>query len=87
MKKSERLLELLQALRRRRHPVAGKVLASIANWLSAFSHETLRLEPDLDGIPALSAEREARWKRVTEADFLTATEKRALLGLPKLADD
>ncbi|MCA8870020.1 MAG: phage portal protein [Rhodobacteraceae bacterium] len=68
-------------------PVAGKVLASIANWLSAFSHETLRLEPDLDGIPALSAEREARWKRVTEADFLTATEKRALLGLPKLADD
>ena len=42
----------------------------------------MNLSPDLDQIPALSVEREAQWRRVSEAAFLTQAEKRALLGLP-----
>jgi len=68
-------------------PMAGKVLATISNWLAAFSGETVQLLPDLDGIAALSLEREARWKRVSEASFLSEAEKRGLLGLPKVADE
>ncbi|MCB9992148.1 MAG: YafY family transcriptional regulator [Hyphomicrobiaceae bacterium] len=49
MKKSERLLELLQALRRRRRPVAGKVLAEEMGV-------TLRtLYRDIDALRALGA--------------------------------
>lgn len=47
----------------------------------------LELKPDLDQVPALSAEREAQWTRVSNADFLTQDEKRALLGLPSLSAD
>ena len=45
------------------------------------------LKPDLDNVAALATEREAQWKRVANADFLTPAEKRAMLGLPKLADE
>lgn len=68
-------------------PMAGKVLATVSNWLGQISGQAVQLAPDLDGVPALSAEREARWKRVSEAGFLSDAEKRALLGLPKLADE
>jgi HK97 family phage portal protein len=68
-------------------PLASKVLAAVSNWLAGFSGEAVTLSPDLDGVPALSAEREARWKRVSEAEFLSVAEKRALLGLPKVADE
>ena len=63
-------------------PLATRVLAQLADWLSDFSGERIDLKPDLDQIPALSAERDAQWRRVAEADFLTAAEKRNLLGLP-----
>lgn len=67
-------------------PLAGKVLASLANWMAGFSGEAVQLAPDLDGVPALAAEREAQWARVASAEFLSEAEKRAILGLPKLAD-
>lgn len=67
-------------------PMAMKVTAALSNWLGGLSGEDLTLTPDLDGISALSSERDARWKRVTEAAFLSDAEKRSLLGLPKLAD-
>ena len=44
------------------------------------------LRPDLDQVPALAPEREAQWRRVADAAFLSDAEKRALLGLPPLAD-
>jgi len=68
-------------------PLVGKVTAALAHWLAGFTGETMALKPDLDQVPALAAERDQQWKRVAEADFLTAAEKRALLGLPKLSDD
>ena len=67
-------------------PLAAKVVASVSNWLSDHMGDDARLAPDLDGVPALAVEREAQWRRVAAADFLSDGEKRVLLGLPKLAD-
>ena len=68
-------------------PLVTKVVASVGHWLSGFSGEPVTLKPDLDQVPALSAERDQQWARVASADFLTADEKRAILGLPKLTED
>ncbi|TQS72639.1 phage portal protein [Rhodobacteraceae bacterium] len=64
-------------------PLATRVTAALAWWLSTHLGEQLELRPDLDQLPALAGEREAQWKRVGEATFLTDAEKRALLGLPR----
>ncbi|MCB1350737.1 MAG: phage portal protein, partial [Maritimibacter sp.] len=68
-------------------PLVSKVVASVGHWLSGFTGEPVTLKPDLDQVPALSAERDQQWARVSAADFLTADEKRAILGLPKLTDE
>ncbi len=68
-------------------PLATRVAAQLGSWLSKFTGETLVLKPDLDQVPALAAERDAQWGRVANADFLTASEKRRLLGLPPLAEE
>lgn len=65
-------------------PLAARVTSAIADWLSDFTDVRLDLRPDLDQIPALAGEREAQWRRVGEASFLTDAEKRRLLGLPAL---
>lgn len=63
-------------------PLVAKVTAALADWLMGWSSEQLVLKPDLDQLPALAAEREAQWRRVAQADFLSVAEKRQLLGLP-----
>ncbi|MGH1367254.1 MAG: phage portal protein [Maritimibacter sp.] len=68
-------------------PLAQKVAASLSHWLSEYAGEAVTLKPDLDQVPALAGERDAQWARVAAADFLTAQEKRVMLGLPKLSDD
>jgi HK97 family phage portal protein len=68
-------------------PLATRVTAALANWLSGFAGAAVELRPDLDQVPALAAERDAQWARVARADFLTDAEKRALLGLPAVAED
>ena len=68
-------------------PLASRVTAAVAHWLSEFAGEAVELRPDLDQVPALSGEREAQWRRVTEASFLSDAEKRALLGLPILNEE
>ncbi|WP_170368639.1 phage portal protein [Ruegeria arenilitoris] len=67
-------------------PLVTRVAAALSDWLSDFTGEDLMLKPDLDQVPALAAERDAQWARVANADFLTDAEKRALLGLPALAE-
>ncbi|WP_419739891.1 phage portal protein [Ruegeria sp.] len=67
-------------------PLVTRVAAVVSEWLIGFTGEDLMLKPDLDQVPALSAERDAQWARVNAADFLTDAEKRALLGLPERAD-
>ncbi|SPJ22433.1 phage portal protein [Palleronia abyssalis] len=61
-------------------PMAGRVSAALAQWLEGFTGEDLELRVDLDRIPALAAERDAQWTRIAGADFLSAAEKRTLLG-------
>ncbi|MEM6375464.1 MAG: phage portal protein [Pseudomonadota bacterium] len=68
-------------------PLVARVAASLADWLADFSGERLELRPDLDQVPALSAERDAQWARVSAAAFLTDAEKRSLLGLPTLEEE
>ncbi len=68
-------------------PLAAKVTASVGRWLAGFTGEEAQLGPDLDQVPALSAERDAQWTRVATADFLTAAEKRRMLGLPAVAEE
>ncbi|RED13077.1 phage portal protein [Pontivivens insulae] len=60
-------------------PLVGKVAGALSHWIDGLG--TARLRPDLDNVPALAVEREAQWRRVAEADFLTDGEKRSLLGL------
>ncbi len=67
-------------------PLVTRVAAAVSEWLAGFTGEELVLKPDLDQVPALSAERDAQWARVNGADFLTDAEKRALLGLPERGD-
>ncbi|MHA3914581.1 phage portal protein [Halovulum sp. GXIMD14793] len=67
-------------------PLVAKVAAALSGWLPLAFDPALKILPDLDQIPALAHEREAQWRRVGEADFLTQSEKRALLGLPKLPE-
>ncbi len=66
-------------------PLATRVAAAVSYWLSGFTGAAVELKPDLDQVPALAAERDQQWARVGAAAFLTDAEKRAILGLPKLA--
>ncbi|MEL7150240.1 MAG: phage portal protein [Pseudomonadota bacterium] len=68
-------------------PLVSKVCGALSHWLSGFTGDAAMFKPDLDQVPALAVEREAQWKRVASADFLTEAEKRGLLGLPKLAEE
>ena len=61
-------------------PLASKLFASIEEALSPWIDE-LSITVDLDQIPALSEDRERLWKQVSEADFLSDDEKRAMLGI------
>ncbi|SFS07962.1 phage portal protein [Yoonia litorea] len=65
-------------------PLISRVLGSLGAWLSEFAGEEIFLRPDLDQVPALSAERDAQWRRVSDAAFLSDAEKRHLLGLPAM---
>ncbi len=65
-------------------PLVGKVTGALSHWLSLFTGDPVELRADLDQVPALAVERDQHWARVGAAEFLTAAEKRAMLGLPPL---
>jgi HK97 family phage portal protein len=67
-------------------PLVGKVADALSAWLSTHYETALKLAADLDAVPALAHEREAQWKRIAAADFLSDAEKRVMLGLPAVAD-
>jgi HK97 family phage portal protein len=62
-------------------PLVRKTVGALAMWLGHGAGTALTLEPDQDAIPALAPEREALWRRVAQASFLSDDEKRALLGI------
>ena len=68
-------------------PLATRVAAAVAHWLTGFTGEVVELKPDLDQVPALAAERDQQWRRVSKASFLSDAEKRRLLGLPAYGDE
>ncbi len=61
-------------------PLTGRTLKAISGWLGPAYGGGLELRVDLDGIEALSAERDQLWTRVGAASFLTDDEKRAAVG-------
>ncbi|APG47210.1 phage portal protein [Phaeobacter porticola] len=63
-------------------PLVTRVTATLSDWLSRYQGSAVTLKPDLDQVSALASEREAQWRRVASADFLSVAEKRRLLGLP-----
>jgi len=68
-------------------PLVSKTMSALGNWLGEAFGDGLKVQVDQDAVPALAVEREAQWRRVAVADFLTPAEKRAMLGLPPLADN
>jgi len=61
-------------------PLVERAARAVTAWLGPkFPGATLR--PDLDLVPALSAERDALWARLQAATFLTDAERRRMAGL------
>jgi HK97 family phage portal protein len=67
-------------------PMVSKTLAALSGWLPAFYGAPFQVKVNEDNVPALAEEREALWRRIAGAEFLTDAEKRALLGLPRLPE-
>ncbi len=63
-------------------PLVNKTAAGIGLWLSGCFEDEIAVTPNLDAVPALSVEREALWKRIEAASFMTVAEKREMAGLP-----
>jgi phage portal protein BeeE len=62
-------------------PMVGRILDGITHWLAPLSpDESFDLAVDLDAVEALSTEREALWRRVSSATFLSDEEKRMAVG-------
>jgi len=57
-------------------PLASRLAEALSGWLG----NGVRLTHDLDQVEALAADREALWARVEKASFLTRNEKRAAVG-------
>ena len=62
-------------------PLVQKMAASLSVWLDDPFQTEVTVRPDLDRVPALSAERDALWARLEGASFATGEEKRRLAGL------
>lgn len=62
-------------------PLVQKTAAALGGWLApGWPDVPVTLEPDFDRVEALRSEREALWKRLEGASFLTMDEKRAAVG-------
>ncbi len=61
-------------------PLAEKLLRGLGEGLAPW-WPNVALGVDLDRVPALAEDRERLWNQVSAAEFLSDTEKRAMLGL------
>ncbi len=62
-------------------PLAQHVYDQLQHWLNPRFGSDIHLKLDMDSIPALAPKREAKWRQVNEATFLSDAEKRTMLGL------
>ncbi len=67
-------------------PLAQKLAQALTQWIAPLWGEGLRLAVDSDGVDALAPEREALWRRLDAATFLTVDEKREAAGYGALPD-
>jgi HK97 family phage portal protein len=68
-------------------PLVNRTSGALSNWLDDTYGTGIVLKPDINNIEALSSEREARWQRISKADFLTVNEKREALGYGPVEDE
>jgi HK97 family phage portal protein len=61
-------------------PLLGRMTEALTNFIGPQFGTDLRLTFDLDQVEALSPDRDALWKRMNDASFLTSDEKRAAVG-------
>jgi HK97 family phage portal protein len=61
-------------------PLVGRMADGLAQLLQPYENGMLKLAPDLDQVEALAPDRDALWKRVNDASFLSADEKRQAVG-------
>lgn len=61
-------------------PLVRRSTQALAHWLGPAFGGVPVLDADLDGIEALAVEREALWRRVSAAGFLSDDEKREAVG-------
>lgn len=66
-------------------PLSAKILNGIAEGLRPWFAD-LNLSIDLDQVPALAEDRSKVWAQVSDADFLSDDEKRAMLGIAPKGD-
>jgi HK97 family phage portal protein len=62
-------------------PLLTTVTDALNNWLAPMFDSSLTLSLDQDAIPIFAEKRDAYWERIASADFLSAEEKRKLLGV------
>ncbi|SFI38785.1 phage portal protein [Jannaschia pohangensis] len=67
-------------------PLVSKVAGALAHWLGCHGGAQVSLNVDRDRLPALQSERDSEWARIATADFLTAEEKRRMLGLAPVGE-
>lgn len=65
-------------------PLMARTARAFSLWLGPLYGGDLRLEHDLDRLEGLSIEREALWRRISQAQFLTDDEKREAVGYQPL---
>lgn len=61
-------------------PLVIRTADAMAVWLGG-RFDDVEIKPDLEQVPALADERAAAWTRISNAAFLSDTEKREMLGL------
>lgn len=65
-------------------PLLGRIIGAFEHWLQPVLGD-IKLTYDMDAVDALSADREALWKRIGRADFLSSDEKREAVGYGQIA--
>ena len=66
-------------------PLVEHVVSEINHYMKPFVSTENAVHADWNRVDALAPLRDARWKRISEADFLTTAEKRELLGFKPLS--
>lgn len=66
-------------------PILNLFAGEFSNWFKWLFDSNYRLWYDIDSIQALSKRREAEWRKISNADFLTNNEKREAFGYPSIS--